>query len=313
MLVCLAAGMPASAVPYTSFNGVTYDLTAWSGEDIVYLTESSSLDAGVMNRIVTATDAAYGVYRSITGREPTPYPPTTLNGRGTIAQVPNGATCGAGCGYLGFTGIELASDYFNILYNGVAQNGQYDQVVFYELGRNFWFYGDELGALDPFVTGFAIANRFISMEEIGVEGGPFNGYLPFDEFKESATSDLLARYIDAGDLNWENTLGIGRAPDNPNNWDAPSLAGAFFYKLYEDNGLDLYGEFFRELSLLEAATDAEGAVVNFQTAAERAFGRSYRELFYPDAVATPEPGSLVLLGLGAFSIAFARRRRKAPS
>jgi len=37
--------------------------------------------------------------------------------------------------YLGYTGIELLDSTLDTLYDGVLDNGEYDQVVFYEFGR----------------------------------------------------------------------------------------------------------------------------------------------------------------------------------
>lgn len=39
--------------------------------------------------------------------------------------------------YLGATGIQVLSPYWNLLYTGVAERNEYDQVLFYEFGRNF--------------------------------------------------------------------------------------------------------------------------------------------------------------------------------
>ena len=60
------------------------------------------------------------------------------------------------------TGTEILAPYFLTLYNGVLQHGQYDETLFYEFGRSFWSYGSQLGTVDPFVTGFAIANNFLA-------------------------------------------------------------------------------------------------------------------------------------------------------
>jgi len=268
-----------ATVQYTSFQNDTYSLYPWYGEKIVLLTRSGSLDLAAMQAIVAALDAAYGVYQTITGREPNIWGPTFLNGRSTIAEIPDGHTCGAGCGLLAFTGIELDSTRFAGLYNGYVQHGQYDQAPFYELGRNFWFYGSQLGALDPFVTGFAIANRFISMEVAGLAGGPFNQTLAFQTFKESIVFDLLNSYLADPTLNWENTLNVNQAPANPFGWSANDLAGAMFYRLFYENGIADYHVFFAVLASLPPASSPIDAVNNFIEAARLATGRDYTYLF----------------------------------
>lgn len=97
---------PPAPVVYTSFNGLALELVPWAGEQVAYLVPQQGFDdPGAMRFIVDAPDRAYERYELVTGREPTPYAPTTYQGLDTIAVVPE--TCGAGCGYLGFTGIEI--------------------------------------------------------------------------------------------------------------------------------------------------------------------------------------------------------------
>ena len=192
--------------------------------------------------------------------------------------MPDGKTCGAGCGYLGANGVELASTYFHVLYRGVKNNDQYDQVVFYEFGRNFWSYGDQLGKLDPFVTGFAIVNRFISIDRAGLKGGPFRK-LTYLEFKRSILVDLLNSYLATPELNWQNTLLIGKAPPNPNNWSASDLAAGMFYRIYSDFGWEGYKAFWKAMRQLPKANTPADAVSNFLSAAITATGRDYDFLF----------------------------------
>lgn len=305
LLLAVSPSAGAAPVDYTSFQGTTYSLTPWGGRDVTVLTPSPDLDAGVMDRLVQGIDAGYDVYRSFTGRSPTPLASTTYNGTLTVAEVPNGATCGAGCGYLGFTGIELTSDTFARSYGELGSTGRYDQAPFYELGRNFWFYGDQLGALDPLVTGYAIAGRFISMDEAGLPGAPFNGVLPYEEFRRSIVVDLLASYRADPSLDWTDTLAVGRAPDNPYGWGAADLAAGFFYQIYADHGLDGYRDFFAALATLSPASTQAEAVANFERAAQLGVGRDYAELFdNTRAVAVPEPATVSLLGVFAGLSAF---------
>jgi serralysin len=296
LTICLLLGLdwtpaqaaPLPAIPYVSFQGETLSLYPWYGDKIVLLTRSGSLDEQAIAGIVAGIDAAYTQYHAITGREPTPWGPTFINGRSTIAEVPDGHTCGAGCAYVGFTGIEIMSTYFGVLYDGYVQHGQYDQIPFYELGRNFWFYGDHLAAagFDPFLTGFAIANRFISMELAGVPGGPF-GSLDFATFKRSIVVDLLTSYLADPSLNWENTLKTNQAPPNPYGWGAADLAGGMLYRVFQDNGLSGYHDFFAALALQPRAGSAADAVNNFIQAAYTATGRDYTYLFVKTHVTCP--------------------------
>src|SRR5438270_5604357 len=135
-----------------------------------------------MTKIIDAFDRAWNYYKSITGQAPLPF--RTYRGRDSIAVVTQ--TCGAACSYLGETGSEIEDSYFQTLYDGVANNDQYDQAMFYEFGRNFWFYGNSLAPGTTYgstaTTGFAVFMRFRSMHAIGIQGGPFNG-TPFRTFE----------------------------------------------------------------------------------------------------------------------------------
>ena len=269
---------PGAPVTYVTIQGQSLALFPWFGKNVVLLTPDASLDPDVMSALIGAVDRAYSVYRQITGRTPDPFPPTVLEGRATVAVVPDGATCGAGCGYLGATGIEVAETFFQAIYDGILLRGEYDHLVFYELGRNFWSYSPQLGALDPFVTGFAIANRFLSMERAHLDGGPF-GSLSFDEFKTSILEDLLDGYLADPTLDWRNTLLANIGPPNPHGWSAADLAGAMMYRIYAENGFGKYRAFWRELSRLPTAATAEDAVRNFLLAALAATGEDYGYFF----------------------------------
>lgn len=301
----------ATAAPYRSFYGATYDLTPREGKDVVVLTREPALDAAAMARIVDALDDAWAVYADLTARRPAPWPATTLNGRATIAEVPDGTTCGAACSYLGFNGTEITSTYWSILYDGVRLRNEYDQVLFYEFGRNFWFYGDQLGAIDPFVTGFAVANRFVSMETIGVAGGPFQE-LAFVDFERLLTVDLLAAYHAAPGLDWRNTIAIDAGVPGHRFSGAADLASAFLHRIYEDHGLDGYRDFYAALALQGVASTPRDAMNTFIRAAWVGTRTDYRALMkatdLPSPVPVP-PAFPLLAGAFALLAAGAVRRR----
>jgi hypothetical protein len=96
---------------YTTFDEQQLTLYAWAGKRIAFLTPTAKLDPAVMGRLLTVFDDVYDYYHATTGREPEPG--KTFRGRDTIAVVD--CTCGAGCGYLGATGIELLKSTFATL------------------------------------------------------------------------------------------------------------------------------------------------------------------------------------------------------
>lgn len=266
---------------YTTFDGDAITLYPYAGRNIALLVPSPGLDGATIEQIVTVFDAAYDYYKQTTGREPERY--STHNNLGTIAVVTK--TCrgeGAGCGYLGYTGIELTNSAFDILYTGVRDKNEYDQVVFYEFGRNFWFYGDKIAykgsdSADSITTGYAVFMRFMAMEATGVTPGPFNG-TNFSIFK-AEVQGLLDLYLADQNLNWNNTLRIGKAPSNKLNLGSTDLFASFLFKLR-----DLYGDAFvqqiwKEVEKRPNAQTTQDAVDNFILAASAAAGENLTHLF----------------------------------
>jgi hypothetical protein len=149
--------------------------------------------------------------------------------------------------------------------------GLFDQALFYELGRTFWFYHDQMAQIDGFVTGFAIANRYISMDRAGLPGGPF-GNLSYADFEKSDTVDLLTNYLEGPNYNWQNTLLEG---GKVLGWGAADIAGSMFYRIYTDNGFDVYSKFWQTVGTLPQAPTPNAAIVNFISAAASASGRDY--------------------------------------
>jgi hypothetical protein len=78
--------------------------------------------------------------------------------------VPGGEfTCGAGCGYIGATGIELAM-FYDWNYPAMQANpNAMPHYAFYEMGRNFFTVGDRHSA---FTTGYAVFMRYVCMDTL---------------------------------------------------------------------------------------------------------------------------------------------------
>ena len=275
------------AVIYKSQKGQTVELIPWRGTKVAVLTQSKR-DPRVMKDLVQGLDRAYVVYQQITGSEPGPNADAMLNGKGIVAEVPDVDTAcgGAACSYLGIFGSEIGTTYFDELYDGIRLNGEYNQAMFYEFGRTFWFYQDQLGNLETFVTGFAIANRFISIDRSGLKGGRF-GKLSYSNFKKSIVIDLLDGYLRDPNLNWRNTLLLDQAPPNENGWSAADLAGSMIYRIYRDCGFARYKAFWRTLAKQPAAKTPEDTIRNFLGAAKIVTGRDYAFLFRDAALTRP--------------------------
>ena len=267
-------------VPYKSQISKTMTLIPWQGRKVAVLTQNAKRDPRIMKILVRALDKAYMVYEQITGSAPEPNSGATLNGLDIVAEVPDADTAcgGAACSYLGSLGSEIGTTYFNQLYGGIRSRGEYDQAMFYEFGRTFWFYQDQLGRIDPFVTGFAIANRFISLDRANLKGGPF-GKLSYSEFEQSILVDLLENYLENPNLTWRNTLLAEKPPPNQYGWSAADLAGAMIYRVYRDSGFARYRAFWKALRKQHAAQTPDDAVRAFIVAAKATTGRDYGFLF----------------------------------
>jgi hypothetical protein len=137
----------------------------WAGEHVVFLTTHDALDRKLMGRWVSRLDEGWRLYEDLTGRKPSPF--RHIGGKATIAAVPSAElTCGLGCGFLGATGIELAAfydhDYPLLVENPLAM----PHYVFYEMGRNFFTYGNRHSC---FTTGFAVFMRYVCMDALQCE------------------------------------------------------------------------------------------------------------------------------------------------
>ncbi len=273
-------------VIYHSILGDVLTMNIWQGTHVSFLTPTSrtDLDPTVIARILATVDAAYEYYESATGAQPTPYPPNYyINGRDTIAVVDN--TGGAGYSYLGYTGIELMTPYFNILYNGVKNNNQYDQVVFYELGRNFWLYGNQLDGnstgtnigQNSFTTGFAVLMRFLSLDSTGQAGGPYFSWT-YAEFEQNV-KNLVDEYVADPALNFNNTLAIGQGVPG-SQLASTDLFASFLFRLgLECGGNAFYQSIWKEVAKLPAVTTDQGAIDNLFLAACYAAKSNLSSLF----------------------------------
>ena len=159
-----------------------------------------------------------------------------------------------------------------------AAGDRYDQAVFYELGRNFWFFDGQLGRIPSLTTGFAIANRFYAMETSGLVGAPWSGSVGFDTFRYSILVELLDRYLSDTTLTWQTTLVQNKAPANPHGWNGNDLAAAFYHKIRADHGDAGYRRFWQLMKGAPHAGSPRDSIARFVQIARAASGKDYRAL-----------------------------------
>jgi len=220
---------PLPAYEYISFKNEKFSRTPWVGRNVALLTSSPGLDPDVMARILNALDAAYDTYAEVT--QFTPGIARAYQGKLSIAEMsPETIGCGAACGYLGATGIEIQTPLFMRLYNGVKMHDQFDEPLFYELGRNFWNYGKYRDVLvgnsgntkwfDINTTGFAVFMRYFVTEVNQIPIGPNDGpNKPGLEFKNDMLNLMITQR--------------GSSSDN--------FSSTFFSTKYDGYGFGVYG------------------------------------------------------------------------
>ena len=142
--------------------GLSLQLVPWPGTNVLFLTTNANLNPALMAKWVSRLDAGWQLYADLTGRKPNPF--RFHEGRVTIAAVPGyDLTCGAGCGYVGATGIELAMFYDHNYPDLERHPEAMPHYVFYEMGRNYYTFGDRHSC---FVTGFAVFMRYVCMDAL---------------------------------------------------------------------------------------------------------------------------------------------------
>src|ERR1051325_5912625 len=198
-------------VAYQTFQSKQLQLRPYVGRNVALLLDPArEPEQGPIDRILAVFDRGWDWYKDMFGM--TPAPSRQHARRATIAEVTG--SCGAGCGLVGFTGIEVDPRYIGFILDRAAHDLHF-QLVFYEFGRNFFFSRDPLGQLATLITGFAHVNRFYCMDAIGVMGGPWGDGLDWEVSRHDVLVDLLDRYLADPKLNWRNTIAEYKAPDNP--------------------------------------------------------------------------------------------------
>jgi serralysin len=270
------SGQPAP-ITHNTFDRKSVELRPFVGRNVaLLLNPDRTTDRVVIDRVLSAVDRAWDWYRGYFGRAPTPY--STHAGKTAIAEV--SGTCGAACGQLGVTGIEMSTETMNRLLIE-ANLDRYNQAVFYELGRNFWFFADPLQAMPKgaFTTGFAHVHRFYSMEAAGLVGAPWDDNLDFDGFRHVILVELMDRYLADRSLNWQNTLGASKVPASPYAWISENhLAAAFFHRIRRDHGHAGYRQFWQLMAKAPKSNTARDAAARFVQVARAATGQDYRDL-----------------------------------
>lgn len=278
---------------YESFKDEKYQLYPWEGKNVVLLTKTNNLSPAIMGRILYALDTAYDTYRSISLYSPSSY--RTYNKKTTIGVLAaNEIGCGAACGRLGATGIELSQPLFNRLYNGVERFDQYDQPLFYELGRNFWDYagiqrvltkgGNGSWNSDPFwdvsTTGFACFMRALTVEVNNIPMQPWDGNNTNWQAFLDETKSLAYLQRDSSTATFSNTFQVKKPPYSGNLGATDFWASIMFY-FAEGKNIEIFTrDFFQALKQQGTPNSTAQVVGNFVKALSSASGKDVSDIFY---------------------------------
>jgi hypothetical protein len=272
---------PPVATSYTSFDNHSLTLYAWEGRNVVVLSRNQDLNRGLMQLWLAALDRGWDFYRTATNRSP--QRAKQYNGKATIADVP--FTCGAGCGYLGFTGIETLNQYFDLTYDSALNHGTFGSFLFYEMGRNFWFYDSTVAYHpphdpSPVITGFAVLMQWWSMGAAGVEVDA-DGCFASSAIARAHFEGLVDRYLaDPTPLTWANTLGDNRGvADSGCAVDAPPLFASFMMRIDRRFPGGFQTRLWREVENRPTAHTTQAAVDNLVVAASAAVNVNLSRIF----------------------------------
>jgi hypothetical protein len=284
---CRATSDPVTQlapITYTAQDGHQETLVPWQGRYVTVLVEQSpARDPTVMTELVDALDRAWHYYSVTTGQTPGS-DRFMLNGRDEIAEVdslnPPNSCGGAACSYLGEDGTEILTQFFESGYQEIAQHNLFDQALFYELGRTFWFWSPQLQFQapdqDPVVTGFAVLMRFESMAAAGVSGAPF-GSTPFPQF-EAGVMALAHEYEANTSFTFAQTLAQDKSPGAYSGTDF--WASLMMLLAKRHCGQTFFDVFFHHAGALSAASSTAGAVTNWLNDADYASGADLSSVFY---------------------------------
>lgn len=251
-------------VSYTSIQGSVSTLQPWFGKHFVLLTPSSDLDVKTLDKILKSLDGGYKYYQKATGREPVKWEPYTIDGRGTIASVET--SCGGACGFLGYTGIEMIHPWVDELYNDVKQRGVHHTTLFYEIGRNFWFYSNKLDYSVDFNmsvnTGYSELMKYMATDYIKL---PLR---PLEASNRSDIESLADIYLASSDWDWSRVIETGQAPgQNGQVRGAVELFASMMLNLQEQYGGHSFIEgFLKEADKRPLTSSVQDAIDNMAIA-----------------------------------------------
>jgi hypothetical protein len=260
-------------IDYRDFNRITHQLFPWEGKNVMLLTESADHDPELIARLIQIFDTTFDYFVRVSGRKPSLY--YTLNNKPTIAEVPK--TCGAGCGMIGATGIEMTRSSFAGHLKDLQQDGTIRSLIMWEFGRNFFFYDKQMRYQKP--DGIGIKNTFADVMRTLAFRDQNLPMQPFMVKVSESHEKLLKSYIDDELSNFDNTLRVNESSHLTKN-EGWKLLAAMIIQLHRDYGGEKFiTRFWQTMARQPHALTTQDAVDNFARAASIAAERNLVGLF----------------------------------
>lgn len=225
-------GCGRDGLRYTSFEGDSSTLIFLNSKEVLLLYPFGFYNDDSLSLLLKTYDKAYSIAGEILSQEP------SLSFQRTdkvpLAIIPK--TCGAGCGRLGQKGIEIEKQTFDTIYKEFVLNGNQDHLFFYELGRNFWFYGDRSEDVEweAIHTGFAVFFRDMLIRELKISIAPIN-QIPYEEYlehKQNLWNRFRKNCQDNGFNTWEEVQQIRYLYFS----NSPVFWSSMWWDLYQKKG-----------------------------------------------------------------------------
>ena len=142
--------------------GADFEMLAWEGQNVVFLTKKGEYKKDELSAFVGRLDEGWQAYAELVGEQPRRL--KAFRGKPTICALPkSNLSCGYGCGFVGATGIEASAFYSIDLPNFKKHPNSFQHYYFYEMGRNYFVFGDRHSL---FTTGYAVFMRYVCMDRL---------------------------------------------------------------------------------------------------------------------------------------------------
>lgn len=158
------------------------------------------------------------------------------------------ATCGPGCGELNGNRIEITSGRFELMYNNIVANNQLDHLLFYELGRNYWIFGDMMSCDDERLnqvihTGFAVFIRDLVISKMEGTCATING-MSYEEYMIERDKEYQF-YMGQNEIDFLQLVHKTSITKDEIELKATRIFASVLRQLYENYGQD---EFIKRFS-----------------------------------------------------------------